>query len=280
MSKSQKCRKAPNAKGYSEAGASLDRRSMKGFTAQSGSPNEDINHNNYTLRQRSRILYMSSTVAAAAINTNRTKVIGTGLVLNSAIDRQVLGMSADAAKEWQRKTEAEFRLWAGDKRNCDAIGMNNFGCLQQLGLKSWLLSGDVFPLLKHYKRTPLNPYSLRVHLVEADRISTPAEYGGGISASGYFEGKVPEGKPGAGHKIYDGVEVDENGLVEAYYIRNAYPFEYVTEDIKWTRVEVYGKRTGLPNILQVMDSERPDQYRGVPYLAPVIETLLQLRRYT
>ena len=48
MSKSQKCRKAPNAKGYSEAGASLDRRSMKGFTAQSGSPNEDINHNNYT----------------------------------------------------------------------------------------------------------------------------------------------------------------------------------------------------------------------------------------
>lgn len=280
MSKSQKCRKAPNAKGYSEAGASLDRRSMKGFTAQSGSPNEDINHNNYTLRQRSRILYMSSTVAAAAINNNRTKVIGTGLVLNSAIDRQVLGMSADAAKEWQRKTEAEFRLWAGDKRNCDAIGMNNFGCLQQLGLKSWLLSGDVFPLLKHYKRTPLNPYSLRVHLVEADRISTPAEYGGGISASGYFEGKVPEGKPGAGHKIYDGVEVDENGLVEAYYIRNAYPFEYVTEDIKWTRVEVYGKRTGLPNILQVMDSERPDQYRGVPYLAPVIETLLQLRRYT
>lgn len=280
MSKSKKRRKAPNAKGYSEAGASLDRRSMKGFTAQSGSPNEDINRNNYTLRQRSRILYMSSTVATAAINTNRTKVIGTGLVLNSSIDRQVLGMSADAAKEWQRKAEAEFRLWAGDKRNCDALGMNNFGCLQQLGLKSWLLSGDVFPLLKHYKRTHLNPYSLRVHLVEADRISTPAEYGGGVTSSGYIEGKVPEGKPGAGHKIYDGVEVDENGLVVAYYIRNTYPFEYVTEDVKWTRVEVYGKRTGLPNILHVMDSERPDQYRGVPYLAPVIETLLQLRRYT
>ena len=29
-----------------------------------------------------------------------------------------------------------------------------------------------------------------------------------------------------------------------------------------------------------MDSERPDQYRGVPYLAQVIEPLLQLRRYT
>jgi len=29
-----------------------------------------------------------------------------------------------------------------------------------------------------------------------------------------------------------------------------------------------------------MDAERPDQYRGVPYLAQVIEPLLQLRRYT
>ena len=280
MSKSKKRRRAPQAKGYSEAGASLERRSMRGFTPQSGSPNEDINRNNYTLRQRARVLYMSSTVATAAINTNRTKVIGTGLVLNSTIDREVLGMSAEEAKIWQRRTEAEFRLWAGKKHNCDAIGMNDFAGLQQLGLKSWLLSGDVFPVLKHYKRTPTNPYSLRVHLVEADRVSTPAEYGGGYSVSGFFEGVVPEGKPGAGHKIYDGVEVDENGMVVAYYIRNTYPFEIVVGETKWTRVLVYGERTGLPNILHIMDSERPDQYRGVPYLAPVIETLLQLRRYT
>lgn len=280
MSKSKKRRRAPQSKGYSEAGASLDRRSMRGFTPQSGSPNEDINRNNYTLRQRARILYMSSTVATAAINTNRTKIIGTGLVLNSSIDREVLGISAEAAKAWQRKTEAEFRLWAGKKRNCDAIGMNDFGGLQQLGLKSWLLSGDVFPVLKHYKRTPANPYSLRVHLVEADRISTPSEYGGGYSASGFFEGVVPEGKPGAGHKVFDGVEVDENGMVVAYYIRNTYPFEVVAGETKWTRVLAYGERTGLPNILHVMDSERPDQYRGVPYLAQVIEPLLQLRRYT
>ena len=278
--KGTKRRHAPQAKGYSEAGASLERRSMRGFTPQSGSPNEDINRNNYTLRQRARILYMSSTVATAAINTNRTKIIGTGLVLNCAVDREVLGMSAEAAKVWQRKTEAEFRLWAGKSRNCDAIGLNDFGSLQQLALKSWLLSGDVFPVMKHYKRTAANPYSLRIHLVEADRVSTPSEFGGGYTASGFCEGKVPEGKPGAGHKIYDGVEVDENGMVVAYYVRNTYPFEFATENVTWTRVQAYGDRTGLPNILHVMDSERPDQYRGVPYLAQVIEPLLQLRRYT
>jgi len=56
LSKRKNRRKAPSAKGYSEAGASLDRRSMRGFTPKSGSPNEDINRNNYTLRQRARIL--------------------------------------------------------------------------------------------------------------------------------------------------------------------------------------------------------------------------------
>ena len=36
----------------------------------------------------------------------------------------------------------------------------------------------------------------------------------------------------------------------------------------------------MPNILQIIDAERPDQYRGVTYLAAVIEILLQQRRYT
>ena len=48
----------------------------------------------------------------------------------------------------------------------------------------------------------------------------------------------------------------------------------------WTRVKAYQEHTGLPNVVHVMDSERPDQYRGVSYLAQVIEPLLQMRRYT
>ena len=80
---------APYAKGYSEAGASVTRRALKGFTPDSGSPNEDINRNNATLRQRSRMLYMASPVATSAINTNRTKVVGTGLTLKATVDRDL-----------------------------------------------------------------------------------------------------------------------------------------------------------------------------------------------
>ncbi len=40
------------------------------------------------------------------------------------------------------------------------------------------------------------------------------------------------------------------------------------------------RKSGLPNILHVMNSERPDQYRGVPYLAPVVEAINNIRRYS
>ena len=274
--------RAPQAKGYSEAGASVTRRALKGFFPNSGSANEDINRNNRTLRQRSRLLYMSSPIATSAINTNRTKVVGTGLSLKSVVDRDVLKLTPEAAKEWQRRTELEFRMWAENRFHCDALGLNNFTALQQLALKSWLVSGDVFVLLKRKEPDTMNPYSLRLHVVEADRVSTPAEFNGGLSVSGVVEGKVLNDRPGAGNLIYDGVEVDNQGRVVAYYVSNRYPFEYkpMPEDMKWDRILAVGEKTGLPNVLHIMDSERPDQYRGVSYLAQVIEPLLQLRRYT
>ena len=278
--KARRPTKHPQAKGYSEAGASFLRRALKGFIPNSSSPSEDIDRNNRTLRERSRMLYMAAPIATSAINTNRTKVVGTGLTLKTSIDNGVLGISEDAAKEWQKKTEAEFKLWASKKQNCDALGVNNFEGLQQLALKSWLLSGDVFPLIKRYEPTPLNPYSLRIHLIEADRISTPTEFIHGGYSGGTTQGKIPDGKPGAGNTIYDGVEVDQNGMVVAYYVCNAHPSQMTEGKHEWIRVTTYGEKTGLPNILQVMDSERPDQYRGVPYLSQIIEPLLQLRRYT
>ena len=194
---------APYAKGYSEAGASVTRRALKGFTPDSGSPNEDINRNNATLRQRSRMLYMASPVATSAINTNRTKVVGTGLTLKATVDRDLLGLSPEAAKEWQHKAEMEFRLWGGKKQNCDALGLNNFMALQQLALKSWLMSGDVFVLVKRYPATPLNPYSMRLHVIEADRVSTPTDFSGGYTYGGFVDAVVPDGRPGAGHRVFE-----------------------------------------------------------------------------
>ena len=265
-----KKRESPIASGYSDAGASTIKRSLKAFVAHSLSAIEDIDYNNYTLRQRARMLYMASPVAASAINTNRTKIVGKGLRLKCNIDYSTLGISPEAAKEWCRRTEAEFRLWCEGKHRCDALGMNNFFELQSLACKSWLMSGDVFALMKRENPTALNPYSLRIQLVEADRVCTPLTFG---NLWGVTEGEIE------GRNIHDGVEVDECGRVVAYHICNVYPGQMTAKMENWVRVKAVGDKTGTPNILHIMDAERPDQYRGVSLLASVIEMILQERRY-
>jgi lambda family phage portal protein len=260
-------------KGYGSAGASTRRRSTKGFTAVSGSPREDIDENNYTLRQRGRLMYMGNPVAASAVKTHRTNTIGLGLKLNPRPDIDFLGITREQAAEWVNKVKREFSMWASHKDACDAIGINDFYELQQLMITSWLTSGDVFALIQQRKPTLMRPYGLRIRALEADLVATP-------SATGILLSGTVAKNPKNGNRIFDGVEVDADGMVVAYHIRNTYPSEATMEQTTYTRVEAIGKITGQPNILHLMSSERPDQYRGVSYIAPVIIPLLQLNRYT
>lgn len=260
-------------RGYSDAGASYEKKALKGFRADSGHPAEDIDFNNWTLRQRSRMLYMGAPIATGALRRVRTNVVGSGLHLKCAINADVLGMTEQQADDWQRHTEAEFALWASRKDNCDATGVNDFYGMQQLALLSWLMSGDVFALVKRFAATGVAPYTLRLQLIEADRVRTPVEKS--AIALQYTTGEAANG-----NTIYDGVEVQANGRIAAYYVANNYPYQMTTAPTVFQRVEAYGRRSHLPNILHVMDSERPEQYRGVPYLAQVMEPILQMRRYT
>ena len=260
-------------KGYGYSGASTTKRALKGFRAVSGSPREDIDLNNYTLRQRGRLMYMGAPIATSAVKTSRTNVIGLGLQLNPRPDLELLGLDQDRATEWVKKVKREFSLWADKKDTCDATGINNFYELQQLLVSSWLMSGDVFVLIQERDPVPGKPYRLRLRAIEADRIATP--YEAGTASAIITTGKNPKN----GNTIYDGVEVDKSGMAVAYYIRNTYPYEATQEQTKFVRVEAHGA-SGLPNIIQIMNAERPDQYRGVTFLAPVIEKLLQINRYT
>lgn len=118
------------ASGYGDAGASMSKRSLRAFNARSGTPAEDIDFHNATMRQRGRMLYMASPIAAAAINTARTKIIGTGLRMKCSLDSEMLGLSPEAARAWCKRTEMEFRRWCLSKTSCDALGVNNFYELQ------------------------------------------------------------------------------------------------------------------------------------------------------
>lgn len=257
--------------GYDESGAARNKNSMRGWLASSKTPQEDIDKNIPILRQRSRSLFMSAPLAVSAIKTNRTNIVGEGLRLKSTIDAEFLGMTMDEAVAWQRDAEREFELWAKSKF-CDSTRVNNFYEIQQVACMSWLMNGDACVLLEYERPTRALPYGLRIHLIESDRVSTPHSTGNNV----YLYATDPDTK----NRIFNGVEVDSNNRIVAYHICSTYPNSSLYTKKEWKRVKAFGDNTGMPNVLMIYETERAEQYRGVPYLAPVIESLKQLTRYS
>jgi len=263
--------------GYDGSGANTTKGSMRGYQPLGSSPQSDIDVNLPLLRSRSRDAYMCSPIATSAILTSRTNVIGAGLKLRSRINAKILGMTPDEAKEWQKHTESEFDVWAGSKF-CDLLKKNNFYDMQDIVYLGYLLNGDGWAAFKYRSQLPGMPYSLRLQLFEADRVSNPDA----ATMGSVYPLSVWANNPENGNRIVSGVEIDSDGAVVAYWISNKHPYDptNMSSVPKWTRVEAFGKNTGFPNILQVCHDERPESYRGVPYLAPVIEALKQVTRYT
>ncbi|RAV18821.1 phage portal protein [Paenibacillus contaminans] len=247
--------------GYGDHGASRRKKSLTAWNPVAGDAEEDIHENLETLRPRARDLYMGGSLANGSIKTLRTNIVGTGLRLKPSIDADFLRLSDDQAGELKRQIEREFSLWA-ESKNCDAGGMHNFYELQQLAFLSWMMSGDAFVLLPLLPRKHAT-YDLRVRILEADRCSNPLAPGVSVSK-----------------KISNGVEVDKDGMVVAYWFSDRHPGSTLGQPMKWTRVEAIGQESGRRNVLHLMEAERPEQRRGVPILAPVIESLKQLERYT
>jgi len=276
MVTSRQIMKALNT-GYDESGANTSKGSMRGWQPLGSSPQSDIDTNLATLRARSRSLFMNSPLATSGIVTSRTHVIGAGLRLKPRIDATMLGLTPDEAKEWQKRTEREFDVWAGSKF-CDLMKKNNFYDQQDIAYIGYLMNGDSWAAIKYRKALPGMPYMLRIQLFEADRVSNP----NAIGIAGMSPLSVWATNPENLNRIVNGVEIDSDGAVVAYWISNKHPYDPTNMNgaPKWARVEAFGQKTGNPNILQICHDERPEEYRGVPYLAPVIEAFKQVTRYT
>ena len=246
--------------GYSHYGASTYKKSLIGWNYAGGSAREDISDNLSVLRQRSRDLYMGVPIATGAVKTMRTNVVGRGLLLKPTVDAETLGITPEEARALEKQISKEWAIWA-ESPDCDMARLDNFYELQQLAFLNWLASGDCLAVLPVKPRIN-QPYDLRIQLIEADRLSSPYNY------------------DTYNNQIVGGVEVDKEGEVIAYHFSKHHPLSYAGEEYEWVRVEAYGKRTGRRNVLHLMNRERIDQRRGVPLLAPVIESLKQMGRYT
>lgn len=250
--------------GYGNAGANGTRNSLSQWNAVSGNADSDIVYNLEILRHRSRDLYMSSGLANGSIKTIVTNVIGAGLKLNARIDFKYLGISQEEANKLETHIEREFNMWADNKYCCDSAASQSFYELQSIVMTSVLLSGDVFVLLPSHKRNN-SIYDLKIKLLEGDRVCDPLA-------------------KDMTKNILGGIEINtQTGMPEYYYIANQVPYMINYAQIKllkWDKVPAFGEKTGRRNVMHLYIAERPEQRRGQPIFAPVIEMFKQLTRYS
>jgi lambda family phage portal protein len=215
-------------------------------------------------RANSRDLARTSPIAVGAINTNIDRVVGTGLALSAQPNARVLGWTAEQVAEWKTTTQNEFSLWA-DSTDCDITRQQTFYQLQDLVLRAVLESGDAFSLLPDAQPTRMQPYRLRVQVLEADRVGNPENGADTPTVAG-------------------GIEIDATGgAPKRVYVYKTHPGGMLPQQTgsmyagDW--VDMVGS-TGRRRILHHFRKKRPGQPRGLPYLAPIIDCIKQISRYT
>jgi len=241
------------------AGARSNRAALKAFNPRGGSADSDSLGDLPALRSRSRDLVRNTPIATGALATSKSNTVGTGLRLRAEIYREILGLSVEQAEVWERKAEELFDIWASSAAS-DITLTQNFYELQGLVFETVFESGDSLVLRRKAKRPGIVPLALSV--IEADRIATPTALQNDET-------------------VRSGVRIDEDGAPVSYFVAQDHPGDYVISAIdSFREVRAFGTASGERMALHVFRRRRPGQTRGVPELAPVIEILKQLDRYS
>jgi lambda family phage portal protein len=120
--------------------------------------------------------------------------------------------------------------------------------------------------------TSTQPYRLRLQLLEADRVGNPM---GAVEGQAAADGTSAVGGIRR-HPV--------TGRPVACHIYRHHPGDTLTmtrgDRFAGDWVEFFGTQSGRRRVLHHYRPTRPEQSRGVPYLAPVIQAIKDLGRYT
>jgi lambda family phage portal protein len=240
-------------------GASRMIRSMLSWLPGLGSPRQDTpTGEREMLISRTRDAYRNHMLARAAVNRAATNVVGMGLTVRPNVDGEALGLDDDETDKLNDELARGFRLWAEDPAECDVEAGLDFYMLQRLAFISALVSGDVLAMTPDDQR-PGCLFGTKLQLIEAERVGNPLT-------------DTPTES--------DGVRVDRLGKPTHVRVCSGYPSDYTTSQ-EWDWYPIFGAQTGRRRILHLMNEKgRPGQVRGVPYLAPILEALQKLERFS
>lgn len=249
---------ARNLFGSDYRGARNDRLNYD-WTARGSSADEALLADLPYLRNRSRDLVRNNPYAAGAVDTVSVNVVGSGLRPQSRIASEQIGISKDAADQFQRDAEYVWNQWVPF---ADAAGRMDFYDIEFLITRQILENGEALILPMMVEDPADRPLSIALQVIEADRLATPPSMT-------------------ANKKIRSGVEMGDRGQPIAYWIKSTHPGDIsvgLPSHGDYIRYPAY-RKDGHRNILHLYPLLRPGQSRGVPFFSPAMQYFKDMAAY-
>lgn len=246
-------------------GASYAINALKSFIPIHASADYAVAEARETIALRARSQFQNHGFSRALIKSFDVNVVGSGVrVMPILKNYDALGLTMDQAEKWANTVRSYFDIWATSLK-CDCERANDLYGLQDLAIKTQLVGGEVFALLKYFSKR--KPFGLCLKLLEGDRVQNPLGYSNGDFVSN-------------GVSIVEGIEADKNSCAVAYHFTNEIPFNFNNRSnlyLETTRVPAYDKNDN-PNVIHLFETDRTDQRRGISLLAPIILDMKQSNR--
>lgn len=236
-------RKAFEALAYYEAGGKTNRTSH--FRRNTSDANAAFRGQLGDIRNISRDLVRNNSYAARGIEAITNNTVGTGIVA------KITGRN-------ERETKKLKELWAAhaETSQVDADGKRDIYGLQSLALRTVAQSGEC--LIRKRARLLRDGFALpfRMQVLEPD----------------YIDGSKDGVSDIQGNTIVQGVEYNKVGRKVFFWLFDQHPGN--SKGYAGT-----SSRVSADNIAHVFRMDRPGQARGVPWLAPAILRLQDLKDY-
>ncbi len=193
---------------------------------------------------------------------HRDLIVGARYALNAKPRIRVLGLDEEWAQEFSEEVEAKFENWAESRENWpDAARRVTLTGLARLAVGVYLYSGEVLATAE-WKREREYTYRTAVQMVEPARLANPQD------------------RPMDYDKVRGGVRMNSYGAPLGYYIRRALPGAIfnATKAHQWSYIRA---RTpvGRPQVLHLLDQERPGQTRGISQLVTALKEMRMLKHF-
>jgi lambda family phage portal protein len=226
-------------------------RTTGNWVATNTSIDQDLRIALQTLRARSRNLAQNNPYAAKFLKMVSTNVVGhTGFTLQSQIT-DPSGKADDLAND---AIEAAFEDWSR-RGTCEVTGQMSFADVCRLVIKTVACDGEA--IIRRVRGKGLNKYGYALQLLDMDRLLV-----------------MQNAVAPSGNLIRMGVELDTYGKPVAYWLLKSHP----GESIGTATMALY-ERVDAEDIFHIYIPLRPEQRRGAPWMAPVLESMYHLGEF-